>query len=78
MQANIEDFMKNQESADFVLKRMQDNYRCSLFLVSDIEICSKYKFMEMSLSKNKQTLISKLPEIRNTLEMVKTLKDKKV
>jgi len=62
--ANIEDFMKNQDSADLVLKKMQDNY-------------SKYKFMEMSLNKNKTTLKSKIPDIRSTLDMVKMLKKKK-
>jgi len=61
--ANIEEFMKNQESADVVLKRMQDNY-------------SKYKFMEMSLTKSKQNLHNKIPEIKSTLEMVKLLKGK--
>jgi len=62
--ANIEEFMKNQDGADIVLKRMQDNY-------------SKYKFMEMSLTKNKASLQSKIPDIKSTLEMVKMLKKKK-
>jgi len=33
--------------------------------------------MEMSLSKNKQTLKSKIPDIKSTLDVVKMLKEKK-
>eukprot|EP01117_Protostelium_nocturnum_P015831 TRINITY_DN6168_c0_g1_i1.p1 TRINITY_DN6168_c0_g1~~TRINITY_DN6168_c0_g1_i1.p1 ORF type:complete len:180 (-),score=73.74 TRINITY_DN6168_c0_g1_i1:116-655(-) len=61
---NVEEFVAKGDGADIILKRMQENY-------------SKFKLMEMSLSKSKTSLKSKIPEIRRTLEIVKHLKTKK-
>eukprot|EP01116_Phalansterium_solitarium_P018780 TRINITY_DN5091_c0_g1_i2.p1 TRINITY_DN5091_c0_g1~~TRINITY_DN5091_c0_g1_i2.p1 ORF type:complete len:184 (+),score=20.69 TRINITY_DN5091_c0_g1_i2:98-649(+) len=61
---NVEEFMKNESSADAVLKHMQENY-------------SKYKFMETNLSKSKANLKGKIPEIRKNLEMLNYLASKK-
>jgi len=61
---NVEEFISNQESADAALKRMQEFY-------------SKYKYMEMTLTKNRASLRNKLPEIKSTLNMVQYLQQKK-
>ncbi|PRP86189.1 prefoldin subunit 3-like isoform 1 [Planoprotostelium fungivorum] len=61
---DVEDFISKQASADEALKKMQENY-------------SKFKLMEMSLSKSKTALKSKIPEIKNTLVIVQHLQSKK-
>jgi len=61
---NVDEFMKNEQSADSVLRLMQENY-------------SKYKFMESNLSKSKENLKSKVPEIRKNIEMLNYLVSKK-
>eukprot|EP01119_Soliformovum_irregulare_P003318 TRINITY_DN13707_c0_g1_i1.p1 TRINITY_DN13707_c0_g1~~TRINITY_DN13707_c0_g1_i1.p1 ORF type:complete len:174 (-),score=41.54 TRINITY_DN13707_c0_g1_i1:40-561(-) len=60
---NIEAFIKDEEGADQALAKMQENH-------------SKYKLMEMSLTKSKQNLNNKIPELRQTLDAVKTLQGK--
>ncbi|XP_069841996.1 prefoldin subunit 3 isoform X3 [Dendropsophus ebraccatus] len=53
------------ETADIVLKRLDEQYQ-------------KYKFMELNLSQKKRRLKSQIPEIKQTLEILKHMQKKKV
>lgn len=59
-------FMKQpgNETADLVLKRLDEQYQ-------------KYKFMELNLSQKKRRLKSQIPEIKQTLEVLKHMQKKK-
>jgi len=60
---NVEEFMKNETSADDALRKMQSNY-------------STYKLIEMKLNQSKTSLKNKLPDIQKALEMVHYLASK--
>uniref|UniRef100_UPI00398EBD55 prefoldin subunit 3 n=1 Tax=Pristiophorus japonicus TaxID=55135 RepID=UPI00398EBD55 len=59
-------FMKQpgNETADLVLRRLDEQYQ-------------KYKFMELNLSQKKRRLKSQIPEIKQTLEILKHMQKKK-
>lgn len=59
-------FMKQSgnETADLVLRRLDEQYQ-------------KYKFMELNLSQKKRRLKSQIPEIKQTLEILKHMQKKK-
>ncbi|XP_053329546.1 prefoldin subunit 3 [Spea bombifrons] len=63
---DVESFMKKpgNETADIVLKRLDEQYQ-------------KYKFMELNLSQKKRRLKSQIPEIKQTLEILKHMQKKK-
>ncbi|XP_075690460.1 prefoldin subunit 3 [Rhinoderma darwinii] len=63
---DVESFMKKpgNETADVVLKRLDEQYQ-------------KYKFMELNLSQKKRRLKSQIPEIKQTLEILKYMQKKK-
>ncbi|XP_069841994.1 prefoldin subunit 3 isoform X1 [Dendropsophus ebraccatus] len=64
---DVDSFMKKpgNETADIVLKRLDEQYQ-------------KYKFMELNLSQKKRRLKSQIPEIKQTLEILKHMQKKKV
>uniref|UniRef100_A0A4W3HJD0 Prefoldin subunit 3 n=1 Tax=Callorhinchus milii TaxID=7868 RepID=A0A4W3HJD0_CALMI len=59
-------FMKQagNETADLVLRRLDEQYQ-------------KYKFMELNLSQKKRRLKSQIPEIKQTLEILRHMQKKK-
>jgi len=57
---NLDEFMKNESSADEALRKMQSNY-------------STYKLIELKLNQSKASLKNKLPDIQKALEMVQYL-----
>ncbi|KAG8553683.1 hypothetical protein GDO81_003512 [Engystomops pustulosus] len=63
---DVESFMKKpgNETADVVLKRLDEQYQ-------------KYKFMELNLSQKKRRLKGQIPEIKQTLEILKHMQKKK-
>ncbi|XP_069841995.1 prefoldin subunit 3 isoform X2 [Dendropsophus ebraccatus] len=63
---DVDSFMKKpgNETADIVLKRLDEQYQ-------------KYKFMELNLSQKKRRLKSQIPEIKQTLEILKHMQKKK-
>ncbi|XP_066437801.1 prefoldin subunit 3 [Eleutherodactylus coqui] len=63
---DVESFMKKagNETADVVLKRLDEQYQ-------------KYKFMELNLNQKKRRLKSQIPEIKQTLEILKHMQKKK-
>ncbi|KAM9326559.1 prefoldin subunit 3 [Gastrophryne carolinensis] len=63
---DVESFMKKpgNETADAVLKRLDEQYQ-------------KYKFMELNLSQKKRRLKGQIPDIKQTLEILKHMQKKK-
>uniref|UniRef100_A0A8C5QQR0 VHL binding protein 1 n=1 Tax=Leptobrachium leishanense TaxID=445787 RepID=A0A8C5QQR0_9ANUR len=63
---DVEAFMKKpgNETADVVLKKLDEQYM-------------KYKFMEVNLSQKKKRLKSQIPDIKQTLEILKHMQKKK-
>ncbi|XP_030065858.1 prefoldin subunit 3 isoform X1 [Microcaecilia unicolor] len=63
---DVDAFMKQpgNETADVVLKKLDEQYQ-------------KYKFMELNLSQKKRRLKSQIPEIKQTLEILKHMQKKK-
>ncbi|XP_018414163.1 PREDICTED: prefoldin subunit 3 [Nanorana parkeri] len=63
---DVESFMQKpgNETADQVLKRLDEQYQ-------------KYKFMELNLSQKKRRLKSQIPDIKQTLEILKHMQKKK-
>ncbi|CAI9570686.1 unnamed protein product [Staurois parvus] len=63
---DVDSFMQKpgNETADVVLKRLDEQYQ-------------KYKFMELNLSQKKRRLKSQIPEIKQTLEILKHMQKKK-
>ncbi|XP_072285338.1 prefoldin subunit 3-like isoform X2 [Pyxicephalus adspersus] len=63
---DVDSFMQKpgNETADVVLKRLDEQYQ-------------KYKFMELNLCQKKQRLKSQIPEIKQTLEILKRMENKK-
>ncbi|XP_064422594.1 prefoldin subunit 3-like isoform X2 [Latimeria chalumnae] len=63
---DVDTFMKQpgNETADIVLKKLDEQYQ-------------KYKFMELNLVQKKKRLKSQIPEIKQTLEILKHMQKKK-
>ncbi|XP_040179849.1 prefoldin subunit 3 [Rana temporaria] len=63
---DVDSFMQKpgNETADVVLKRLDEQYQ-------------KYKFMELNLSQKKRRLKSQIPDIKQTLEILKHMQKKK-
>ncbi|XP_068105714.1 prefoldin subunit 3 [Hyperolius riggenbachi] len=63
---DVDSFMQKpgNETADAVLKRLDEQYQ-------------KYKFMELNLSQKKRRLKSQIPDIKQTLEILKHMQKKK-
>uniref|UniRef100_A0A8C5S6P4 Prefoldin subunit 3 n=1 Tax=Laticauda laticaudata TaxID=8630 RepID=A0A8C5S6P4_LATLA len=63
---DVDSFMKQpgNETADVVLKKLDEQYQ-------------KYKFMELNLAQKKRRLKSQIPEIKQTLEILKHMQKKK-
>ncbi|XP_075040458.1 prefoldin subunit 3 [Mixophyes fleayi] len=63
---DVDSFMKKagNETADAVLKKLDEQYQ-------------KYKFMELNLSQKKRRLKNQIPEIKQTLEILKHMQKKK-
>ncbi|KAE8584307.1 hypothetical protein XENTR_v10020910 [Xenopus tropicalis] len=63
---DVDAFMKKpgNETADAVLKKLDEQYQ-------------KYKFMELNLTQKKRRLKSQIPEIKQTLEILKHMQKKK-
>ncbi|XP_012996661.1 prefoldin subunit 3 isoform X1 [Cavia porcellus] len=63
---DVDSFMKQpgNETADTVLKKLDEQYQ-------------KYKFMELNLAQKKRRLKSQIPEIKQTLEILKYMQKKK-
>ncbi|XP_072285626.1 prefoldin subunit 3 [Pyxicephalus adspersus] len=63
---DVDSFMQKpgNETADVVLKLLDEQYQ-------------KYKFMELNLSQKKRRLKSQIPEIKQTLEILKHMQKKK-
>uniref|UniRef100_A0A6I8NNI2 Prefoldin subunit 3 n=1 Tax=Ornithorhynchus anatinus TaxID=9258 RepID=A0A6I8NNI2_ORNAN len=63
---DVDAFMKKpgNETADVVLKKLDEQYQ-------------KYKFMELNLAQKKRRLKSQIPEIKQTLEILKYMQKKK-
>uniref|UniRef100_A0A8C6FM05 Prefoldin subunit 3 n=1 Tax=Moschus moschiferus TaxID=68415 RepID=A0A8C6FM05_MOSMO len=63
---DVDSFMKQpgNETADIVLKKLDEQYQ-------------KYKFMELNLAQKKRRLKSQIPEIKQTLEILKYMQKKK-
>nr|XP_033804298.1 prefoldin subunit 3-like [Geotrypetes seraphini] len=63
---DVDAFMKQpgNETADVVLKKLDEQYQ-------------KYKFMELNLSQKKRRLKCQIPEIKQTLEILKHMQKKK-
>ncbi|XP_020041202.1 prefoldin subunit 3 isoform X2 [Castor canadensis] len=64
---DVDSFMKQpgNETADTVLKKLDEQYQ-------------KYKFMELNLAQKKRRLKSQIPEIKQTLEILKYMQKKKM
>ncbi|XP_052598797.1 prefoldin subunit 3 isoform X1 [Peromyscus californicus insignis] len=64
---DVDSFMKQpgNETADAVLKKLDEQYQ-------------KYKFMELNLAQKKRRLKGQIPEIKQTLEILKYMQKKKV
>ncbi|OWK08066.1 hypothetical protein Celaphus_00008155, partial [Cervus elaphus hippelaphus] len=64
---DVDSFMKQpgNETADIVLKKLDEQYQ-------------KYKFMELNLAQKKRRLKGQIPEIKQTLEILKYMQKKKV
>eukprot|EP00005_Dracoamoeba_jomungandri_P001488 CAMPEP_0174257552 /NCGR_PEP_ID=MMETSP0439-20130205/6667_1 /TAXON_ID=0 /ORGANISM="Stereomyxa ramosa, Strain Chinc5" /LENGTH=174 /DNA_ID=CAMNT_0015340675 /DNA_START=26 /DNA_END=550 /DNA_ORIENTATION=- len=60
---DVAEFLKNEESAEEALKKIQTNY-------------STYKYLEAQLQRRRENLKVKLPDIEQALMMVKQLKSK--
>ncbi|XP_014742024.1 PREDICTED: phosphatidylinositol-binding clathrin assembly protein isoform X5 [Sturnus vulgaris] len=65
-QEDVDSFMKQpgNETADVVLKKLDEQYQ-------------KYKFLELNLAQKKRRLKSQIPEIKQTLEILKHMQKKK-
>nr|XP_014334855.1 PREDICTED: prefoldin subunit 3 isoform X2 [Bos mutus] len=65
-QEDVDSFMKQpgNETADIVLKKLDEQYQ-------------KYKFMELNLAQKKRRLKGQIPEIKQTLEILKYMQKKK-
>ncbi|EMP35421.1 Phosphatidylinositol-binding clathrin assembly protein [Chelonia mydas] len=65
-QEDVDSFMKQpgNETADVVLKKLDEQYQ-------------KYKFMELNLAQKKRRLKSQIPEIKQTLDILKYMQKKK-
>ncbi|XP_049629263.1 prefoldin subunit 3-like [Suncus etruscus] len=63
---DVDNFMKQpgNETADVVLKKLDEQYQ-------------KYKFMELNLAQKKRRLKNQIPEIKQTLEILKYMQKKK-
>ncbi|XP_074863571.1 prefoldin subunit 3 isoform X1 [Carettochelys insculpta] len=63
---DVDSFMKQpgNETADVVLKKLDEQYQ-------------KYKFMELNLAQKKRRLKSQIPEIKQTLDILKHMQKKK-
>ncbi|KAJ6657437.1 hypothetical protein lerEdw1_002496 [Lerista edwardsae] len=63
---DVDSFMKQpgNETADVVLKKLDEQYQ-------------KYKFMELNLAQKKRRLKNQIPEIKQTLEILKHMQKKK-
>ncbi|XP_073403731.1 prefoldin subunit 3 isoform X3 [Dendrobates tinctorius] len=63
---DVDSFMKKSENetADVVLKRLDEQYQ-------------KYKFMELNLCQKKRRLKNQIPEIKQTLEILKHMQKKR-
>uniref|UniRef100_A0ABM5EWE3 Prefoldin subunit 3 n=1 Tax=Pogona vitticeps TaxID=103695 RepID=A0ABM5EWE3_9SAUR len=63
---DVDSFMKQpgNETADTVLKKLDEQYQ-------------KYKFMELNLAQKKRRLKNQIPEIKQTLEILKHMQKKK-
>ncbi|XP_068553374.1 prefoldin subunit 3 isoform X11 [Anas acuta] len=63
---DVDSFMKQpgNETADVVLKKLDEQYQ-------------KYKFLELNLAQKKRRLKSQIPEIKQTLEILKHMQKKK-
>ncbi|XP_077164077.1 prefoldin subunit 3 isoform X2 [Paroedura picta] len=63
---DVDSFMKQpgNETADIVLKKLDEQYQ-------------KYKFMELNLAQKKRRLKNQIPEIKQTLEILKHMQKKK-
>ncbi|XP_066106076.1 prefoldin subunit 3 [Saccopteryx bilineata] len=63
---DVDSFMKQpgNETADTVLKKLDEQYQ-------------KYKFMELNLAQKKRRLKGQIPEIKQTLEILKYMQKKK-
>ncbi|KAF6391020.1 VHL binding protein 1 [Rhinolophus ferrumequinum] len=63
---DVDSFMKQpgNETADVVLKKLDEQYQ-------------KYKFMELNLAQKKRRLKGQIPEIKQTLEILKYMQKKK-
>ncbi|GAB5585036.1 prefoldin subunit 3 [Prionailurus iriomotensis] len=66
VQEDVDSFMKQpgNETADIVLKKLDEQYQ-------------KYKFMELNLAQKKRRLKGQIPEIKQTLEILKYMQKKK-
>lgn len=66
IQEDVDSFMKQpgNETADVVLKKLDEQYQ-------------KYKFLELNLAQKKRRLKSQIPEIKQTLEILKHMQKKK-
>ena len=53
-----------------------EKYTCQAILQQMNELYQKYKFMETSLLRGRESMKLKLPDIKKTLEMVRIMKDK--
>ena len=64
---DVDSFMKQpgNETADIVLKKLDEQYQ-------------KYKFIELNLAQKKRRLKGQIPEIMQTLEILKYMQKKKV
>nr|XP_034957855.1 prefoldin subunit 3 isoform X3 [Zootoca vivipara] len=63
---DVDSYMKQpgNETADTVLKKLDEQYQ-------------KYKFMELNLAQKKRRLKNQIPEIKQTLEILKHMQKKK-
>ncbi|XP_041925713.1 prefoldin subunit 3 [Sardina pilchardus] len=63
---DVESFMKQpgNDTADAVLRKLDEQYQ-------------KYKYMELNLAQKKQRLKSQIPQIRQTLDILKHMQKKK-
>uniref|UniRef100_A0A8V0YM65 Prefoldin subunit 3 n=1 Tax=Gallus gallus TaxID=9031 RepID=A0A8V0YM65_CHICK len=63
---DVDSFMKQpgNETADVVLKKLDEQYQ-------------KYKFLELNLAQKKRRLKGQIPEIKQTLEILKHMQKKK-
>lgn len=65
-QENVAEFVKNEgKDTDTIVKEFQ-------------EMHSKYSLMDVNLTRNRNALMRKIPEIKKTLKAIEFLKEKMV